>query len=256
MTITTVIASPCLSIEELQEMQDCAVRQAVQDCPPGAEKFCNAEYTATSTCPDGSTFSYTIPAGTICAASQAEADAQAVSLAEQRAIENRFCSDGGSGRGLNRFQGCQDVVFSGAINLDPTLQPYTWFPASGALPAGIAAVSTDNGVTLAIAGTPTTPGRYTAGYLVTSSRGTTLYIEIIFNVVCFTPLVMPAGSENTPYSQLLTPAGGNPDSVYTFAVTSGTLPPGLTLDPLTGLISGTPTTAGTYNFEVAVQASL
>jgi len=49
------------------------------------------------------------------------------------------------------------------------------------------------------------------------------------------------------------PAEANVNSL-TFAVVSGTLPPGMTLNPSTGLISGTPTTPGTYNFTVrAVQ---
>ena len=49
------------------------------------------------------------------------------------------------------------------------------------------------------------------------------------------------------------PAEANVNSL-TFAVVSGTLPPGMGLDPATGLISGTPTTPGTYNFTVrAVQ---
>ena len=36
----------------------------------------------------------------------------------------------------------------------------------------------------------------------------------------------------------------------TFTVSSGTLPAGLTLDPASGLISGTPTKAGSYTFTV------
>lgn len=39
-------------------------------------------------------------------------------------------------------------------------------------------------------------------------------------------------------------------SLITFEVSSGALPPGLVLDPLTGVISGTPTTPGEYAFQI------
>src|SRR5690606_2169900 len=39
---------------------------------------------------------------------------------------------------------------------------------------------------------------------------------------------------------------------YTFSVSSGSLPPGLLLDSSTGVLSGTPTTPGTYTFTIRV----
>ena len=55
----------------------------------------------------------------------------------------------------------------------------------------------------------------------------------------------------------LTAVGGNPSSTLTWAVVpgSGALPPGLTLNSAQGTISGTPTTAGTFNFTVQVTDS-
>jgi uncharacterized repeat protein (TIGR01451 family) len=58
---------------------------------------------------------------------------------------------------------------------------------------------------------------------------------------------LPNGQVGVFYSQTLTASGGADPS--TFAVMSGALPPGLTLDPL-GLLSGTPTSAGGYSFIV------
>ena len=58
---------------------------------------------------------------------------------------------------------------------------------------------------------------------------------------------LPDGEVGTVYSQTLTATG---DPTITWNVTSDTLPAGLTLDTKTGTISGTPTTANTYNFTV------
>jgi hypothetical protein len=60
-------------------------------------------------------------------------------------------------------------------------------------------------------------------------------------VITISPATLPAGTVGVAYSQTLTGSGGT--APYTFTVRSGTLPAGLTLTPA-GLLSGTPTTAG------------
>ena len=60
----------------------------------------------------------------------------------------------------------------------------------------------------------------------------------------------PGGEVNVAYSDQLTVTGGT--SPYTWSVSAGTLPPGLTLGASTGLLAGTPTTAGSYSFTVKV----
>ncbi|MEA2475790.1 MAG: hypothetical protein QOE06_3705, partial [Thermoleophilaceae bacterium] len=50
----------------------------------------------------------------------------------------------------------------------------------------------------------------------------------------------------TPYSASLAATGGT--GPFTFSITAGALPPGVSLNSITGAISGTPTTAGTYTF--------
>ena len=66
------------------------------------------------------------------------------------------------------------------------------------------------------------------------------------------PSVLPPGQVSVSYpATTLIPFGGTPP--YTnWTVTAGALPPGLSLGPATGVISGTPTTAGTYTFFVTV----
>lgn len=74
-----------------------------------------------------------------------------------------------------------------------------------------------------------------------------------------TPLVitttspLPSGVVNTAYTETLAATGGN--GTYTWSILSGTLPAGLTLNAGTGIISGTPTTAGSSSFTIQVADS-
>jgi hypothetical protein len=67
------------------------------------------------------------------------------------------------------------------------------------------------------------------------------------------PATIPAGTVDQSYNTVLAVGGGS--SPYHFSVSSGALPPGVSLNPTTGTLSGTPTTPGTYSFEVMVTDS-
>jgi hypothetical protein len=62
---------------------------------------------------------------------------------------------------------------------------------------------------------------------------------------------LPNGLTNAPYTARLTAVGGTaPYNAWT--IVSGAMPPGLTLDAASGAITGTPTTAGLFNFVAGV----
>ena len=65
--------------------------------------------------------------------------------------------------------------------------------------------------------------------------------------ITLSPSTLPNGAVNSTYSQPLTAA---PPVANFWEIVSGTLPPGISINPSTGALTGTPTTAGTYNFTV------
>src|SRR5262249_34254255 len=79
-----------------------------------------------------------------------------------------------------------------------------------------------------------------------------LSITISLPLLITTPSPLAAGTVGASYSQTLAATGGTTPYVWTPA--SGTLPAGLTLSA-GGMISGTPTAAGTANFTVQVTDS-
>jgi len=64
---------------------------------------------------------------------------------------------------------------------------------------------------------------------------------------------LPPGTLETPYQATLMARGGTPP--YTWSITSGSLPAGLSLNSISGVISGTPTMVGASNFTVQVTDS-
>jgi Putative Ig domain len=62
--------------------------------------------------------------------------------------------------------------------------------------------------------------------------------------------VLHDGVAGSAYSEAISAVGGNP--AYNFAVTSGALPTGTTLNATSGIISGTTSAAGTFTFTVTV----
>jgi PKD repeat protein len=121
--------------------------------------------------------------------------------------------------------------------------PITWSVSIGSLPAGLSLSAA--GV---ISGTPTAGGATPFTVMATNAGGTdtkTLSI-MIYEPPTITTLTLPDGTVGTAYSQTLAATGLAP---ITWSVSIGSLPAGLTLSAA-GVISGTPTAAGTASFTV------
>lgn len=69
-----------------------------------------------------------------------------------------------------------------------------------------------------------------------------------FKGITILPASLPGGVTNASYSQALSASGGN--APYTWIVSAGVLPGGLSLNSTTGLISGLPSTTGTFTWTV------
>jgi hypothetical protein len=145
--------------------------------------------------------------------------------------------------------GMPGVAYSQSLSAAGGLSPYSWSIISGALPAGLS--MSPAGV---ITGTPTTPGssNFTVRVLDSSTppqnfqRTFSISIASALSIVTASPL--PPGAAGVPYSQAFAATGGT--TPYSWSITAGALPPGLTLSGAT--IAGTPTTTGISNFTVRV----
>lgn len=146
------------------------------------------------------------------------------------------------------------VVYSATIAVSGGVAPYSFTGVS--LPAWL----TLNPTTGALSGTPPTAGAFPFSVTVTDSAGGTLtqtstvHCSVTVAPAC-TPVSVGCVADNTgvvgqPYSSALSVSGGV--APYKFYVISGYLPAGLTLNQNTGVISGTPTSAGYRDFVIKV----
>ncbi len=128
--------------------------------------------------------------------------------------------------------------------------PYIFSVLSGALPPGLS-LST-SGI---LSGTPTNTGTFNFTVQATNSYSVTGASNYTITILCpgisFGPGSLPDGSSGSFYVQSFTACCGKVGP-YSFTVSSGTLPPGLTLYGYSSELSGTPTASNytSYNFTI------
>ncbi|MDZ4789319.1 MAG: glycoside hydrolase family 31 protein [Blastochloris sp.] len=127
----------------------------------------------------------------------------------------------------------------------------SWTLVSGSLPAGLS-FNTNTGV---ISGTVSTTGTFPIVLTATNATGTSGSQTVTISAV---PLAQPTVTSG----QTTTGIVGNVFSyqiaanfAISYTLSSGSLPPGVTLNSSTGLLTGTPTTAGNYNPQFTVTNS-
>jgi hypothetical protein len=148
--------------------------------------------------------------------------------------------------------GTVGTAYSQALTASGGSPPYTWSLVGDALPHGLSLCGAGT-----ICGTPTATGASTFTVQVTDNAGAMVgqQLSIAINQVNtgdpgIVSTSLPSGTVGKPYNQGVQLFGTLPP--FTVSVVSGSLPAGLSINGRTGFftdpISGTPTTAGTYNF--------
>ncbi|MGH9801712.1 MAG: putative Ig domain-containing protein, partial [Blastocatellia bacterium] len=81
--------------------------------------------------------------------------------------------------------------------------------------------------------------------------GTRAYsLVVACPTVTLSPTTLPNGLVGSAYNQTVTASPTLNSGTYSYAVTTGSLTAGLSLNPATGAITGTPTTGGTSSFTI------
>lgn len=167
---------------------------------------------------------------TIIATNAAGADAESYSVVvrEAPAITTTTLADGVVGTAYS-----QSVVATGT-------GPITFSVSSGDLPAGLGL----NSATGEISGNPTAAGTFAFNVTASSAAGSAVqsFSVIVREVPAITTASLPGGTDGAAYSASVAASGTAP---ITFS-DGATLPDGLAIDPATGAVTGTPTTAGTF----------
>lgn len=151
-------------------------------------------------------------------------------------------------------QGVQDTSYDAQLVANGGDGSYQWSLVAGTLPAGLSMDTSGR-----LSGTPTALGSQAVTVQVVSGDGqtaTAAYTLVVSDQIASPRVatsVLADGAVGVPYTGLLEATDG--DGSYTWQVIGGSLPAGVSLDPATGVLSGTPAAAGTAVFTVRVTSA-
>ena len=151
--------------------------------------------------------------------------------------------------------GTTQASYSATLSVSGGTAPYSWSITSGSLPSGLTISPSGQ-----ISGTPTQAGTFSFTVRVTDSSSPaqiatanlSIVVAAAVTAVQITTSSLPSGQVSSAYSTSLAASGGT--TPYTWLLSSGSLPAGLTLSS-SGQIRGTPTTSGTSSFTVKITDS-
>jgi hypothetical protein len=141
--------------------------------------------------------------------------------------------------------------YSATLRAEGEDAPLHWSLGESSLPAGLVL----DGETGSIQGTPSEAGVFVLSATVTSASQRTasseFKLQVDSDLAITTPPELPNGVLNSNYSAQIAAAAVIAPAEWSLA--SGTLPPGLALDPAKGLITGRPRDAGSFPFTVRIR---
>ncbi len=215
--------------------------------PPGLTLATDGTVSGTPT--GGGTYNFTVTATDSATATGPYSGARAYALTVDAATITLSPAAGALPGGTTGAAYSQSFSATGGTG------PYSYAVVTGALPAGLTLNST--GV---LSGTPTEGGSFTFAIEATDSstgagpylRSQTYSLTIGAPTIAVAPSTLPDATTGIAYSEIVTASGGI--GPYSYAITSGTLPTGLTLNTA-GVLSGTPTAGGTFTFTVSATDS-
>lgn len=198
---------------------------------PTTDFFFNDPQTCSTNCPDGSKFTFTIPAGAFLAASLDAANALAKAACQAKLPDALICLGDLLPRCL-----CYGVAYSAVLRTSSKPKNLHW-SVHGSLPPGITASTGVFGPTLSFSGTPTHYGTFSFSVTALDDNGNSISKSYVLVVIQITTTVLPNYTIGVPYFYQLQAQGGSGN--YAWKIGAGALPNGLTLSQ-SGIISGTP----------------